>query len=163
MSGVDQKTRNTCTQLQSEFAVLIRTQMQQQGISVRKLVEDGAIKRSHRNGFFNRIVHGTISTAEFNRVTELLGIDPVRAAITVTCFETADSYDDPCCETSAQVATALAHHLSEEVSACGRDFEPIRESLCAGIAKKTSTAIVKHQSDLEERRHNPELFGHAFG
>ena len=47
-----------------------------------------------------------------------LEIDPIRAAITVQCFSDPASYEDPCCETSALVAIAMATHLPSELAAC---------------------------------------------
>ena len=94
----------TCAQRQHEFSVLIKDQMARQRVSVRQLCAEGVIRPYHRNRFFGRIADGSLSQAEFNLVTERLGIDPVRAALTVHCFESGQAYDDPCCETSAAVA-----------------------------------------------------------
>ena len=55
----------SCTQLQEEYSVLTRDQMQKRGVSVRKLVNEGVIRRSHRNRFFERIAEGSLPIAEF--------------------------------------------------------------------------------------------------
>lgn len=161
--GSHPNERKSYHQLQAEYAVLIRDQMRRQGISLRRLVEEGVIKRSHRNGLFERIADGSLSTAEFNRINERLAIDPVRAALAVKCFVSPESYDDPCCATSAQVATALALQLTEEMAACDGTFEPIREALCRGLAQRTSSAIMRYHTALEARRADPTQFDRAFG
>ena len=151
-----------CDQLQREYAVLIRRQMEKRGLSVRKLAERGVIRQSHRNRFFDRIAQGTLPLAEFHAVTSHLEIYPIRAAITVQCFTDATSYEDPCCETSAMVAVAMATHLPEELAACEGNFETIRSELCDGIAKNTSSAIAKYHRKLEERRNGAD-FDFAYG
>lgn len=151
-----------CDQLQEEYAVLIRDQMQRRGVSVRKLVEKGIIRRSHRNRFYARIAEGTLPLAEFHAVTTYLEIDPIRAAITVQCFSDGTCYEDPCCETSALVAVAMATHLPGELAACEGTFETIRNELCNGIAKNTSSAIAKYHRKLEERRNGAD-FEFAYG
>ena len=161
--GANPNERKGCHKLQAEYADLIKYQMNRQGVSLRKLVDEGIIKSSHRSGLFERIADGSVSTAEFNRINERLGIDPVRAAIAVHCFVSPESYEDPCCETSAQLAIALALQLSEEIAACDGTFEPIREALCHGIAQRTSSAIARHHTELEARRHDPALFDRSFG
>ncbi len=161
--GSHPNERKSYRQLQAEYAVLIRDQMRRQGISVRRLVDEGIIKRSHRNGLYDRIANGSLSTAEFNRINERLDIDPVRAALAVKCFVSPESYEDPCCETSAHVAIALARQLTEEIAACNGTFEPIRETLCRGIAQRTSSAIARHHAALEARREDPSQFDRAFG
>lgn len=161
--GSQPTERKSYKKLQAEYAVLIKDQMLRQGISLRRLVDEGLIKRSHRNGLFERIANGSLSTAEFNRISERLAIDPVRAALAVKCFPSSESYEDPCCETSAHVATALAVQLTEEMAACHGTFEPIRESLCKGIAQRTSIAIVRYHTDLEARRDDPSHFDRTFG
>lgn len=161
--GSQPTERKSYNQLQAEYAVLIKDQMHRQSISVRRLVDEGIIKRSHRHGLFDRIADGSLSTAEFNRIYERLAIDPVRAALAVKCFVNPEAYEDPCCATSAHVATALAVTLTEEIAACDGTFEPIRENLCKGIAKRTSTAIVRYHTALEARRDDPSLFDQTFG
>ena len=113
--GANPNERKSCHKLQAEYADLIRYQMNRQGVSLRKLVDEGIIKSSHRSGLFERIADGSVSTAEFNRINERLGIDPVRAAIAVHCFVSPESYEDPCCETSAQLAIALALQLLSQL------------------------------------------------
>ena len=142
----------SCSQLQEEYSVLIRDQMQKRGVSVRKLVNEGVIRRSHRNRFFERIAEGSAR----------LEIDPIRAAITVQCFSDPASYEDPCCETSALVAIAMATPLPGELAACEGTFETIRDELCNGIAKNTSSAIAKYHRKLEDRRNGGD-FDFAYG
>ena len=152
----------SCTQLQEEYSVLIRDQMQKRGVSVRKLVNEGVIRRSHRNRFFERIAEGSLPIAEFHAVSARLEIDSIRAAITVQCFSDPASYEDPCCETSALVAIAMATHLPSELAACEGTFETIRDELCNGIAKNTSSAIAKYHRKLEDRRNGGD-FDFAYG
>jgi hypothetical protein len=153
----------TCAQRQHEFSVLIKDQMARQRVSVRQLCAEGVIRPYHRNRFFGRIADGSLSQAEFNLVTERLGIDPVRAALTVHCFESGQAYDDPCCETSAAVAKAIAYQLPEELAACDGEFEPIRDALCKGIGKRTSNAIAKYHTAMEARRDDEAMLERAFG
>ncbi|MEE4208891.1 MAG: hypothetical protein V2I43_06465 [Parvularcula sp.] len=137
--------------------------MARQGVSLRRLVEEGVIKRSHRSGLFERIADGSLSVGEFNRINERLGIDPVRAALAVRCFVGPSAYEDACCATSAQVATALARQLPTEMAACEGVFEPIRESLCRGLAQRTTLAIVRYHVSLEARRDDASHFDRTFG
>ena len=152
----------SCNQLQEDYSILIKDQMAKRGVSVRSLVEDGIIRRSHRNRFFERIAEGTLPLAEFHAVTAHLEIDPIRAAITVQCFAGSGAYEDPCCETSALVAVAMATHLPSELAACEGTFETIRDELCNGIAKNPSTAIAKYHRKLEDRRNGGD-FEFAYG
>ena len=151
-----------CRQLQVEYSVLIKEQMRKQGLSVRQLVEDGVIRSSRRHRFFERIAEGSLTIAEFYAVSERLDIDPIRAAITVHCFTGGADYEDPCCETSALVAVAMAAHLPGELAACEGTFETIRNELCNGIARNTSSAIAKYHRKLEDRR-NGDDFDFAYG
>lgn len=153
----------SCTQLQHEYAILIKSQMTKQGVSVRCLVDEGIIKRSHRNRFYDRVAEGSLSYAEINKITERLGIDPVRAAITVQCFAHPESYEDPCCETSAHVATALAVHLTEEMAACEGTFEPLRQSLAHGLAKRATNEIARNHARLETQREAIAIAEASFG
>lgn len=162
-TGSHAVAKMTCAQRQHEFSVLIKDQMIRKGISARQLCAEGLIRPSHRNGFFARIADGSLSQAEFNLVTERLGIDPVRAALTVHCFESGRAYEDPCCETSAEVAKAIASQLPEELAACEGEFEPIRDALCKGIGKRTSNAIAKYHTGMIARRDDEALLERAFG
>lgn len=161
-TGSPPTSKITCVERQREFAILIRDQMERQRVSARQLCAEGLIRQAHRNRFFDRIADGSLSQAEFNLVTERLGIDAVRAALTMHCFESADAYEDPCCETSAEVAKAIATQLPEEIAACEGTFEPIRDSLCKGIGKRTSSAIAKYHNALEAQRLNGDLLDRAF-
>ena len=158
-----QAEAKSCTQLQQEYAILIKSQMSKQGVSIRCLVDEGIIKRSHRNRFYDRVAEGSLSYAEINKITERLGIDPVRAAITVQCFEHPESYEDPCCETSAHVATALALHLTEEMAACEGTFEPLRQSLAHGLAKRATNEIARNHARLETQREAIAIAETSFG
>ena len=119
----------SCVQLQEEYSVLIRDQMQKRGVSVRKLVNEGVVRRSHRNRFFERIAEGSLPIAEFHAVSARLEIDPIRAAITVQCFSDPASYEDPCCETSALVAIAMATHPSRQDAASAKDLASLADQL----------------------------------
>lgn len=144
------------------YAVLIREQMRRQGLSVKRLGQEGLIRKNHQNGFYARLEAGKISLEEFQKLNERLQIDPIRAALAMVCFENADSYDDPCCRTSAQVAMAMANHLPEEIAACDGEFEGIREQLCVTIARRTSSAIANHHRLIESKL-NGDGFAHAYG
>lgn len=161
-TGSPAAAKLTCEQRQQEFAVLIKDQMKRQGVSVRQLHLEGLIRPHHRNDFYARIADGTLSQAEFNQVTDRLGIDPVRAALTVHCFASGGAYDDPCCETSAEVAKAIAAQLPEEIAACEGEFEPIRDALCRGIGKRTSNAIARYHAAVAQRD-DAALLDRAFG
>lgn len=155
--------KKDCEQLQVEMASLVRSQMQAKGISLRCLVENKVIKSSHRNRFFERVSEGSLSYSEMNKLTAYLEIDPVRAAITVHCFDDPDVYDDPCCQTSADVAVQLAHELTEEIAATEGTFEPLRENLCRGSAKKLASAIARNHVEEERRRNDWDFLERSFG
>ena len=161
-TGSQAVAKLTCEQRQQEFAILIRGQMKRQGVSIRQLYLEGLIRPHHRNDFYVRIADGRLTQAEFNQVTDRLGIDPVRAALTFHCFASALAYDDPCCETSAEVAKAIAVQLPEEIAACEGEFEPIREALCRGIGKRTSNAIARYHKAVAQRD-DAALLDRAFG
>ena len=161
-TGSQTAVRLTCEQRQQEFAVLIQDQMRRQGVSIRQLYVEGLIRQNHRNGFYKRIANGSLSQGEFNQVAERLGIVPVRAALTVHCFASGHAYDDPCCETSAEVAKAIAVQLPEEIAACDGEFKPIRDALCRGIGKRTSNAIARYHAAVAQRD-DAALLDRAFG
>ena len=153
-----------CEQLQIEMASLVRSRMQAKGVSLRCLVDNKIIKSSHRNHFFERLAEGTLSYAEVNKLTAYLDIDPVRAAITVHCFDDPEVYDDPCCETSADVAVHLAHELTEEIAAIeDGNFQPLRDSLCKGSARKLASAIAKNHVDEQRRQNDFHFLDKQFG
>ncbi len=143
------------------YAALIKEQMQLRHTSLRKMADEGVLKRSRRAGFFERLEAGSLTIDEFQRVLVHLEIDPIRAGLVLLCYNSASSYEDPCCETTALVAVALAARLPSELAACEGQFATIRQSLCETIAKKTSTAIAKHHMSLENR-HNGGGFEHAY-
>lgn len=143
------------------YAALIREQMRLQNTSLRKLTDEGVIKESRRKKFFEKVEDGNLTIDEFQRVLLRLKIDPIRAGLVLLCYESASSYEDPCCETTALVAVALAARLPSELATCEGQFETIRQSLCDTIARKTSSAIAKHHMSLESR-HNGGGFEHAY-
>ena len=143
------------------YAALIKEQMRLQNTSLRKLTDEGVIKESRRKKFFDKVEDGNLTIDEFQRVLLHLKIDPIRAGLVLLCYESASSYEDPCCETTALVAVALAARLPSELAACEGQFETIRQSLCDTIARKTSSAIAKHHMSLESR-HNGGGFEHAY-
>lgn len=157
LDGVGTKAHN----VNRMYAALIREQMKLRNTSLRKLVDEGVIKKSTRVGFFGKIETGSVTIDEFQRVLVHLEIEPIRAGLVLLCYNSASSYEDPCCETTALVAVALAARLPSELAACDGQFETIRQSLCETIAKKTSTAIAKHHMSLENR-HNGGGFEHAY-
>ena len=138
------------------YAALIKEQMQLRHTSLRKMADEGVLKRSRRAGFFERLEAGSLTIDEFQRVLVHLEIDPIRAGLVLLCYESAS-----CCETTALVAVALAARLPSELAACEGQFETIRQSLCDTIARKTSSAIAKHHMSLESR-HNGGGFEHAY-
>lgn len=143
------------------YAALIREQMRLQNTSLRKLTDEGVIKESRRKRFFEKVEDGNLTIDEFQRVLLRLKIDPIRAGLVLLCYKSASSYEDPCCETTALVAVALAARLPGELAACEGQFETIRQSLCDTIARKTSSAIARHHISLENR-HNGGGFEHAY-
>lgn len=144
-------------ELQRDYANLIRQQMALQGVSVRQLWAEGVIRNNHRHRFFERLAEGSLPISEYHAVNQRLEIDPIRAAITVQCFVSEQAYDDPCCQTSALVAVAMATHLPAELAACDGEFEALRDELCKGIAQKTSNAIAKHHRMIENRRNGGDF------
>lgn len=144
------------------YAELIKEQMRLQNTSLRKLADEGVIKEGKRKKFFDKIEDGNLSIDEFQRVMLYLKIDPIRAGLVLLCYNSASSYEDPCCETTALVAIALAARLPSELAACEGEFATIRQSLCDTIARKTSSAIAKHHMSLESRQ-NGGGFDHAYG
>lgn len=161
--GAQPAERKSCAQLQVEYAILIRDQMRRQGISVRCLVAEGVIRQSHRNGFFRRVEEGSLSYKEVNQIAARLNIDPVRAALTVVCFNDPESYEDPCCETTAELAASMAVELREEMDACDGNFDGLAKGLCKGLAKRTVNEIAKNHARLEAARdaitHVDESYG----
>lgn len=142
----------SCAQVHRENAILIRFQMKKLGISIRCLVNEGVVKSSHRHRFYERLEQGKLEFDEVVRLRKRLRIDPVRAEIAMRCFESPESYEDPCCETTAHVATALAVQLFEVMAACEGEFEPLREGLCQGLAKRATTAIAENHARIDLRR-----------
>lgn len=105
------------------YAALIKEQMQLRHTSLRKMADEGVLKRSRRAGFFERLEAGSLTIDEFQRVLVHLEIDPIRAGLVLLCYNSASSYEDPCCETTALVAVALAARLPSELAACEGQFE----------------------------------------
>lgn len=143
---------NSCAQVHRANAMLIKLQMKKQGVSVRCLVSEGIVKSSHRHRFYERIEQGKLEFDEVVQLRHRLNIDPVRAEIAIHCFDSPESYEDPCCETTAHVATALATQLYEVMAACEGEFEPLREGLCQGLAKRATTAIAENHKRIEAQR-----------
>lgn len=144
------------------YAAIIVSEMQRQGVTTKSLIAEKVIKSHRKCHLKERIESGELTMDEFQRLFVRLKIDPIRAGLTMVCFEDAIKYQDPCCETTAKVAAAMAAHLSSELAACEGEFSTIRKGLCDNIGKKNAEAIAEHHRSIE-KRHNGEGFQHAFG
>jgi hypothetical protein len=153
----------SCAQVHRENAILIKLQMKKQGVSIRCLVSEGIVKSSHRHRFYERIEKGKLEFDEIVKLRQRLKIDPVRAEIAMRCFDSPESYEDPCCETTAHVATALAVQLFEVMAACDGEFEPLKKGLCQGLAKRATTAIAENHARIEAQREAIGDADRAFG
>lgn len=137
---------------QTHYATLIRLAMAKGNVTVDRLLKEGIIRRSTSRDFDYRVQRGILQAAEFSRLLDYLGIDPLRAHLALACLNKPDAYFDPTCETASLVASAMFVSLHEQISACEGNFEPIRESLCRSLAEQTSEKIVNHHKRVEERR-----------
>ncbi|MEM6409954.1 MAG: hypothetical protein AAF683_00295 [Pseudomonadota bacterium] len=153
----------SCAQLQIEYAMLIKEQMRKQGVSVRCLVAEGILKKSHRTGFFKRIEEGSLFQGEITKITKRLNIDPIRAAITVNCFDGAESYEDPSCKTAAALAKTIGVELREEMAAIDGNFEGLHEGQCKGLARRTVNEIARNHERVEAERDAIAEVGRAYG
>lgn len=147
-----------CEKRNAAFAELIEAVMDQKGISVRRLVQEGVIAKGHRVGFAKRLRNGTITFAEFQGLVAYLEIDQVRAALVVNCLHSSTAYFEPTCVTSADLASELCVQMSTEMAACEGSFEPLRKSLCKSIAAKTTSDIARHHVSLNSYRDGASHF-----
>lgn len=134
------------------YGTLIRAVMKANGISVSKLRQDNVIRKCTWRQFDMRLTEGQITTAELNSIFAYLDIDPVRATLALFILHNADAYFDPSCETASQLASETVVVLSEQLAACGGDFEPIKKGLCRSLAQRTSGMIVEHHKRIEQVR-----------
>lgn len=137
---------------QLDYGTLIRAVMKARGISAKKLYQENVIRRCTFREFDRRLVEGQITTAELNCIFAYLNIDPVRATLALFILHSPDAYFDPSCETASQLASETVVVLSEQLAACGGDFEPIKKGLCRSLAQRTSGMIVEHHRRVEEVR-----------
>lgn len=161
--GLPQVEDKSCAQVHRENALLIKLQMEKQGVSIRCLVNEGIVKSSHRHRFFQRIEEGTLEFHEIVKIRQRLRIDAVRAEIAMRCFDSVESYEDPCCETTADLAASLARQLSEEMAACDGSFEGLKKGHCKGLAKRTANEIKKNHTRLEAERDAITDIDRAYG
>lgn len=143
------------------YAAMIKLQMDKQGASARNLAKKGVIKSHRRARFIEKLGAGDVTLAEFQKVLIHLDVDPIRAGIVLQSQQAASFYEDPCCQTTALVASKLAVHLPSELAACEGRFEPLRHSLGDSIAKRYASAIARHHKQIERRR-NGDDFDHLW-
>lgn len=144
--------KSASQRLQREYAELVRTVMHERSISVRKLYDNGIIRKCTARAFDDRLRGGEISTGEFNALLQYLGVDRMRATLALIGLHDPNAYFDPTCKTASYLAVETAITLHEQIAACEGDFEPIRLSLCRSLAERMSGLIVEHHKRIEEAR-----------
>jgi len=150
--GPTEAQNGASQRLQREYAELVRTVMEERGISVRKLHETRVIRKCTARAFDDRLRSGEISTGEFNALLHYLGIDRMRATLALIGLHDPDAYFDPTCKTASYLAIETAVTLHEQIAACEGDFEPIRRALCRSLAERMSGLIVEHHKRIEQAR-----------
>ena len=132
------------------LCAVIAAEISRQGLSTRRLVEAGVIRR--RQGFLARLAAALLVSSEIEALVRHLQIDTVRVAIAVEVFGDPHFYFDVLCLNLANVCRALEGAVRRHGDALDCAFEPMRPALCAAVADRICQALVIHHARIEEAR-----------
>lgn len=138
----------------SSYPALIRLAMRQKRVNKTAMLKAGVIKRSTWKNFDAKIDEGTISVFEFNKVLVFLDIEPVQAALTLTCLKNVDEYFEPTCEAASLLAKETVISLTEKMAAVEGNFNPMKRTIFKTLADRQVTGLIERNRAINELRNN---------
>jgi len=136
----------------SNYPALIRLAMRQKRVNKTTMLKAGVIKRSTWRSFDTKIDEGTISVFEFNKVLMFLDIEPVQAALTLTCLKSVDEYFESTCEAASLLAKETVISLTEKMAAVEGNFYPMKQTVCRTLAERQVTGMIERNRAINELR-----------
>jgi hypothetical protein len=133
-------------------AQIIREIMKRDGISIRRLRNNGVLRERACRDFFRKLEVLDFSISEIGRLYTELGVDPVRVIIAVFVLKDPMAYFSACGETLGRYTEELAAVLPGQLADCPDEFETINRALCRSHAVKISMDIKQHHLSISERR-----------
>lgn len=137
------------------YLAILQRIMKAAGITRRRLTRDGIISDRGRKTLEQRIVAGTISKGEYDRINAYLRIDPIRLHMAIAVYNDAESYFDQSTAMAASYSHEIGLQFRKNEAARAGNFGPIGANLVRAHAARMSAEFTRHLDQVDRFREAP--------